>query len=134
MIARLYRFHGYGSLRSVYRRGQAVRGPTLSLKFERRDPKRAYRLAVVVSRKVHKSAVVRNRIRRRVYEIVRRQPSGPLAGYDLVLTVFSDDLATIDHTQLEPLVKSLLRKATSQHQSTAQPKPAAHGIVKAEGN
>lgn len=131
MIARAYRFHGYGSLRGVYRRGQTVRGPVLSLRFERRDPERAYRLAVVVSRKVHKSAVVRNRIRRRIYEIVRQQPPKLLAGYDMVFTVFSAELADMEQSQLEQNVKSLLRKATNYHQQPATPSsPEARGIVK----
>lgn len=114
MLAKLYRFHGYGALRGVYRRGQTVRSPLLSLKFEKRDSQLTYRLAVVVSRKVHKSAVVRNRIRRRVYEIVRQQPAGPLAGYDMVFTAFSADLADVEQNQLQQNVKSLLRKATNK--------------------
>lgn len=111
MIAKLFRFHGYGSLRNVYRRGKSVRSPLISLKYEKRDSKNSYRLAVVVSKKVHKSAVVRNRIRRRVYEIVRKQTTQKLDGYDLVFTVFSEEVAEIDQKRLEEKVHSLLEKA-----------------------
>ena len=112
MIAKLYRFHGYGSLRGVYRHGKIVRSPLISLKFEKRDLKHRYRLAVVVSKKVHKSAVIRNRIRRRIYEIVRQYSADNLAGLDLVFTVFSEEVAEEEQALLEKTIAELLKKAT----------------------
>ena len=111
MIAKLYRFHGYGSLRGVYQRGKIVRSPLISLKFEKRDLKHRYRIAVVVSKKVHKSAVIRNRIRRRVYEIVRQYSTDNLRGLDLVFTVFSEEVAETKQDQLEKTINDLLGKA-----------------------
>lgn len=134
MIARLYRFHGYGSLRGVYQRGQIVRSSSISLKFEKRDPKRPHRLAVVVSKKVHKSAVVRNRIRRRVYEIVRHYPVDRLKGLDLVFTVFSEEVAEIQQQQLEKTINDLLGKTIRQISSPTADRPETHGIVKDKGN
>jgi ribonuclease P protein component len=64
----------------------------------------------VVSRKVHKSAVVRNRIRRRIYEIVRRADAQPVSGTDLVFTVFSDQLAELPAPKLERAILELLEK------------------------
>jgi ribonuclease P protein component len=133
MIARTHRFHGYGSLRGVYQRGQAVRGQLLSLKFVSRGPNRSYRAAVVVSRKVSKSAVVRNRIRRRIYEIVRRHQEQLSPGLDLVFTVFGSELAEMDSTKLELSVVGLLEKTV---QMTPPPKlatPHSHGIVNSKG-
>jgi len=112
MIGKSHRFHGYNSLRPVYRQGQTVRGPMLSLKFAPRDPRRPYRVAVVVSRKVHKSAVVRNRVRRRIYEIIRRGDAVIEPGTDLVFTVFSDQLAELDAARLKKTVEQLLGKAS----------------------
>lgn len=134
MIAKIFRFHGYGSLRGVYQRGQIVRGPLISLKFEKRDPKRPYRLAVVVSKKVHKSAVVRNRIRRRVYEIVRQYGAEKLEGLDLVFTVFSEEVAEVHQDQLVKTVNDLLGKAVRQTSSLTPNNPEARGIVKSKGN
>lgn len=111
MIARSHRFHGYGSLRSVYQRGHVVRGSQLSLKFYVRGAARPYRVAVVVSRKVSKSAVVRNRIRRRIYELVRLRAQNIPPGMELVFTAFSSELAEIDRSKLEQSVNSLLDKA-----------------------
>ncbi len=77
-----------------------------------------YRLAVVVSRKVSKSAVVRNRIRRRIYETIRlsRAAAGAPWPYDMILTVFDDSLATMRAEALQAMIESLLKKAKiTQH-------------------
>lgn len=112
MIGRTHRFHGYGSLKPVYLRGQTVRGSAVSLRYVTRDPRRPYRVAVVVSRKVHKSAVVRNRIRRRIYEIVRQAGDAIPPGTDLVFTVFSDQLAVMEAPKLHAAITELLQKAS----------------------
>lgn len=117
MITIKHRFHGYNSLRGVYRHGQTLRGPSISLKFNRRDSRRPYRAAVVVSRKVNKSAVVRNRIRRRVYEAVREAEVTIEPGLDLVFTVFDDSLAEMPAAKLQSTVKDLLKKATAARKS-----------------
>jgi len=116
MLGRGHRFHGYGSLRGVYKRGQNVRGSLVSLKFASRGPNRPYRVAVVVSRKVSKSAVTRNRIRRRIYEVVRHAEASIEPGTDLVFTAYGDQLATLDAGKLQTLITELLQKA--------QPTPA----------
>jgi ribonuclease P protein component len=88
MISRSHRFHGYNSLRHVYRHGRMARGSQFAVKAALNPRRQTYRVAVVVSRKVNKSAVARNRMRRRLYELVRvryrynrlpEQPAGPIA-------------------------------------------------------
>jgi ribonuclease P protein component len=111
MISRKNRFHGHGSLRYVYRNGKTVRGPLCAMKYID-NPKRAeYRLAVVVSKKVHKSAVVRNRIRRRIYEAVRLEAPAMKGAFDIVLTVFNDQIATIPSAEVTNLVHAQLKQA-----------------------
>lgn len=112
MIARTHCFHGYGSLNGVYRAGQTARGPLLSLRYASRAPERPYRVAVVVSRKVSKSAVTRNRIRRQVFEAVRGQSDSIRPGTDLVFTVFSDQLAVVEADKLQASISDLLKKAS----------------------
>jgi ribonuclease P protein component len=111
MISRSHRFHGYASVRRVYRTSQTVRSPLIILKYVRNNRRASYRAAVVVSRKVHKSAVVRNRIRRRIYEIIRQQPQLETAPYDLVFTVYSDQLADRPAMELQQAISQLLTKA-----------------------
>jgi ribonuclease P protein component len=111
MLSRSNRFHGYGSLRRVYADGKTIRDPLLSLKFRHNDRRNTYRCAVVVSKKVHKSAVVRNRIRRRVYEAVRSQAGNITGTYDLVFTVFNEEVATMPAGQLRQLIEHHLKEA-----------------------
>ena len=73
MLAQKNRFAGHGSLRYVYANGNAVRTQKIVVKFTRNPHRTDSRFAVVVSKKVLKSAVGRNRIRRRVYEIIRKE-------------------------------------------------------------
>lgn len=124
MIARLFRFHGYNALTAVYKRGTTVRGPLMSVKYAIGKPGR-YRAAVVVSKKVHKSAVVRNRIRRRLFELIRTQQT-QLDGIDLVLTVFNDQVATMSASQLQQQVTELLGKL---NRATPVSELSEHGIV-----
>jgi ribonuclease P protein component len=117
MLTRSHRFHGYGSLRRTYSHGQTVRGSLISLRYAPRPAQKPYRVAIVVSRKVHKSAVVRNRIRRRVYELVRHTDTVPPAT-DLVFTVFSDQVASIETKQLNSIISELLSKVTLQQKKS----------------
>ncbi len=112
MISKQHRFHGPNSLNFVYRKGRAAREQGLSLRFARSRGE-DYRLAVVVSKKVSKSAVVRNRIRRRIYEIVRtyRKEAETTWPQDLVISVFDDQPAKLPAAELKAQVIKLLQKS-----------------------
>jgi ribonuclease P protein component len=112
MISRLHRFHGHGSLKFTYQHGKTVRGPMMSLRFAPNDRRKSYRLAVVVSKKVHKSAVKRNRIRRRLYEAVRQLEENIVSPHDLIITVFTEQLAELSHDELTRMVRSQLKQAS----------------------
>ncbi len=111
MISRLHRFHGHNSLNFVYQKGETVRGPLCSIKYVKNDRRSNYRLAVVVSKKISKSAVTRNRIRRRLYETVRLKESLILGPYDIVMTVFSEELTKLPIADIEKMVFSQLKQA-----------------------
>ncbi len=111
MISRRHRFHGYGSLKYVYRGGTTVRGPLFTLKAIQNPKRGGYRLAVVVSRKVNKSAVARNRIRRRLYEAVRRHEADITQPYDIVMTVFHSSVTDEPAESLARQVKKQLTEA-----------------------
>jgi ribonuclease P protein component len=87
-----------------------VRGSLLSLKWSLNPRRKQYRAAIVVSRKVHKSAVARNRIRRQIYESVRRQSGSLTQPYDLVFTVFSGQIAELNGRELDALIAGQLAK------------------------
>lgn len=111
MINRKHRFHGYGSLRFVYKNGLTVRGQFGSIKYVKNPHRKDYRMAVVVSRKVHKSAVVRNRIRRRIFEVVRKNESQMHEPYDMVFTAFNDQVATLDAAELQERILVKMQEA-----------------------
>ncbi len=125
MIHSTHRFHGRSSLRFVYQQGRVVRGSQLSLRFVRNLRQQKYRAAVVVSRKVSKSAVVRNRIRRRVFEIVRRESGRLDAAYDLVFSAHSEQLAAASPAEVAGAVQELLQQAR-----ICQTTSPDHAIVK----
>ncbi len=127
MISSAHRFHGRSSLRYVYQRGQAVRGSLVSLRYVLNSRQQRYRVAVVVSRKVSKSAVVRNRIRRRIYEIVRVAAAQITEPYDLIFTVHGDDAARLSHANLKTLALAQLQKAAVLDKARSPEKN--HGIV-----
>lgn len=109
MINRAHRFHGYNSVLPVYKKAQAVRGGDCSLHYAP-NRRKTYRLAVVISKKVAKSAVQRNRIRRRVYEIMRHNLRDDTR-YDLIITVYDANLGTMSANEAEKVITNLLEKA-----------------------
>jgi ribonuclease P protein component len=109
MLKRQHRFHGYSSLQKTYPRTKIIRGNFVSLRYVYRLPGKPYRVAVVVGRKVNKSAVKRNRIRRRIYEVVRTSTSIPLS-IDLIFNVYSDQTATIEAKELTKQINELIEK------------------------
>src|SRR5690349_15826555 len=111
MISRDHRFHGYASLRFVYQHGQVVRGQFCALKYVKHPRRSSYRAAVVVGRKVHKSAVVRNRLRRRVYEAMRTNEASIIGPYDLVFTIFDARLNDLLPTELQAVIHAMLAQA-----------------------
>ena len=71
----------------VIRKGYFVRGELLSLKVLRRNQGTA-RFTVVVSTKISKKAVVRNKIKRRIREILRHLTPSMKAGFDIVVLTY----------------------------------------------
>lgn len=110
MIPRTNRFHGYNSLRFVYRQGRVARGPSFSVKAAENPRRQSYRVAVVVSRKVHKSAVARNRMRRRLYEAARELGAGISRPYDIAITVFNDSVLETPYQELLRQLKKQLKE------------------------
>lgn len=111
MIAYRYRFHGRTSLRYLYRNGATARNRAVALRYVHNSKRADSRLAVVVGKKVSKSAVKRNRIRRRVYEVFRKHWQYIKPSTDMSITVFSPDIATIPVLELEMLILEVLHDA-----------------------
>ena len=111
MLQQRYRFHGYGGLRYLYRHASAERSRLLTVKYVANRRRRMPRIAIVVSKKVHKSAVGRNRIRRRIYEILRQQVPHFTGVYDVALIITSSEVLVTPHDELVLVVTNLLVRA-----------------------
>lgn len=113
MLAKKYRFHSRGGVRYVYQKGKTIRTPTLSLVFA--PNARGYqRFAVVVSKKVLKSAVGRNRIRRRVYEALRHElPEFPQP-MDCVFVVFNKSISAMPFLELRHTIHDLISRSLTE--------------------
>lgn len=108
----------------MYRNSKLVRSASLSLRFAPNPKRSDYRLAVVVSRKVSKSAVVRNRIRRRIYEHVRILSTSFSTPRDLMVVVFDESFAEKPAEYVDQEVTKLFIKA-----KLLTPRTPVRGIV-----
>ena len=107
MLQKKYRFHSRGGIRYTYQKGKTLRTPSLSLVFAPNSHKHQ-RFAVVVSKKVLKSAVGRNRIRRRVFEAIRLELPKFKKPQDSIFVVFNPDIKNKPFEELRRLIRQLL--------------------------
>ena len=107
MISKKFRFHGYGSLKYLFQNGEGSRTKLFGLKYVENQHRPHPRVAVIVSKKVAKSAVKRNRMRRRVYEILRQHFNFEKP-YDIAVTIFSDEVLAVSHEELKEQLKKLV--------------------------
>ncbi len=110
MISKKFRFHSRGGVRHTYQNGKTIRGSKLSLVFAE-NSRNHQRYAVVVSKKVLKSAVGRNRIRRRMYEAIRAELPKIERPVDCIFIVYNKDLFDLDFKELRHLIHNLLQEA-----------------------
>lgn len=111
MLSFTHRFHGHGSLRYVYKNGRAVRTHLMTLKYVSNPHRKHSRFSVVVSKKVHKGAVGRNRIRRRLYEVIRQEIPKINKPHDVAVIVFTSEVMTMSYEELTTTVQNLFEEA-----------------------
>jgi ribonuclease P protein component len=110
MLSRKYRFHSRGGVRFTYKHGKSIRHPKISLTYNH-NSRGKQRFAVVVSKKISKSAVDRNRIRRRVYEAIRTELPNLNKPCDYIFTINSKEIKNIAFLELQTLIIDLLKQA-----------------------
>jgi len=110
MISQKYRFHGRSSLKYVFTNGNNIRNSFFSVKWTANSHRKHPRVAVIVSKKVYKSAVRRNRIRRRVYTAV--QPIlGNAPPIDIAINIYSPEVLMLTNEELIDQLLPSLNKA-----------------------
>lgn len=113
MLSHKYRFHSRGGVRYVHQKGKTIRTPLLALIFTP-NLRRYQRFGVVISKKVLKSAVGRNRIRRRVYEALRLELREFTYPVDCLFIIHSRSVAKLPFLELRRLVHDLLDRALTE--------------------
>ena len=110
MLSKKYRFHSRGGVRYTYQNGNTIRGSKISLVFAE-NSRNKQRYAVVVSKKVLKSAVGRNRIRRRVYEAIRLTLPKVNKPVDCIFIIYHKDILNLDFKEIQKIIRDLLKEA-----------------------
>ena len=113
MLSKKYRFHSRGGVRFTYKNGKTIRTPNISLIYNKND-KSFERFAVVVSKKVLKSAVGRNQIRRRVYEAIRLELPNFLFSQDSIFVVYNKNIKEMPFEELRKTIRELLKESKTQ--------------------
>ncbi len=111
MLEQRYRFHGYGSLKFLYHKGETFRSRSISLRVAVNPKRSTTRVAVIVTKKVQKAAPRRNRIRRRVYEVVRQEWDHIKPGYDVLISVYDPQAGIIPYDELQRTIVGVLQQA-----------------------
>ena len=130
VLPRQHRLKGHRPFERLYRRGRRVNGPNLTVRWVQADPDllpagrhgetSLWRCGVVVSSKVSKKAVQRNRLRRAVHgHLVRSHlnPSSPV----WILISFKPGSIARPQAQLLEECSMLLRKMGMFHDRLSQP-------------
>ena len=110
MLAKKYRFHSRGGVRFTYQKGKTIRTPKMSLVYNA-NSRNHQRFAVVISKKVIKSAVGRNRVRRRVYEAIRSLLPEYTLKNDCIFVIYSKDIKEMNFAELTKLIQGLLEQS-----------------------
>jgi ribonuclease P protein component len=108
-----YRFHSRGGVQATLRSGKTERGEKISVVWAK-NQRNATRFGVIISKKVLKSAVGRNRVRRRVYEVLRgwlsEQTSVPKI--DVLVILYGADFREMEFAELKQRLVDLLNKTS----------------------
>ena len=109
MLPKQNRLKKEKDFKQVFKRGKSFQDNALSLKLTENSLK-VSRFSFVVGLKVSKKAFLRNKIRRRLREIVKTNLSKTKTGFDVVFIV-RRGLETKNFQELAEIVNGLFKKA-----------------------
>ena len=108
MLAQKFRLTKPGDFKLIFQQGQKIFTPLFVIRYQ---PSRLAnsRFTVIVSNKISKQAVARNKIKRRLREIIRLNISQFKQNYDLIITVLAPAVQAT-YVDLEKAYLSALKK------------------------
>ena len=113
MLNKNFRFHSRGGVKYVYQHGKTIRRPEISLVYCDNERGKT-RFAVVVSKKVNKTAVGRNEIRRRIYEAIRLGFDKFKKPRDYIFVIYNRNVKDMPFKDLQKLIRSLIEESMLQ--------------------
>lgn len=121
MLQSRFRFHGHGSLKFLFHRGQTMRSRSLAVRYAP-NPRRVHsRCCIVISRKVLKGSPGRNRVRRRIYEFMRINWQQLRPGYDILVSVYDPTFADMPYDDFMKQLTEALARAGLWQKDKAKP-------------
>lgn len=109
MLPKENRLRQEQDFKQLARAGQAVFSPNLSLKLLRNNSDLS-RFGIIVSTKVSKKAVLRNRLKRRLREIIRLNLPQLKKGFD-VMILTRTAAKDFEYLQLKEILEGLFKKS-----------------------
>ncbi len=109
MLSKLNRLKKKKDIERVFKQGKGFKEDFLILKVVKNNLKNS-RFAFVISQKVSKKATLRNKIRRRLRELVRLKIRDIKKGIDLIILA-APGLETKDFWEIEEALNKLFAKA-----------------------
>ncbi len=108
MLPKKYRLIKDKDFARVARYGQKAYSRELNLKWIKNNQS-CSRFGIIVSLKVDKKAVIRNKIKRRLRAILREKISFLVPGWD-VIVITKDRIKELDYSQLQNMFLEILNK------------------------
>lgn len=109
MSVRIGRISKQKDFEKIFKQGKSFQNNLFSLRLINNELA-SFHLAVVVSNKISKKAVVRNRLRRQAKEILRKELFGNAKGFDLIF-IAKGELAGSEFPKIKDAIINLLNKA-----------------------
>ena len=107
MLSPPNRLRKAADIQEVLKRGRKVRLGMASVSICNRPKDHTARAAIVVGKRVHKSAVVRHRVQRILRQVSRKIIKQEPYGYDMVVIANPDSLQVTSAVELESIVNEV---------------------------
>jgi len=109
MLPREYKLKKDNDFKKVFEKGKFYRDGFIKIRFLKNDLE-ITRFGIVISSKISKKAVFRNRIRRCLEEIIRLRLDQIKSGFDIVV-LFEPEVVDKKYKQIEEAFANLVEKA-----------------------
>ena len=109
MLSREYKLKKDNDFKKAFEKGKFYRNDFIKIRFLKNNLGTT-RFGIVISSKISKKAVSRNRVRRRLEEIIRIRLDQIRSGFDIVV-LFEPEVIGKNYKQVEEVFVNLIEKA-----------------------